>query len=250
MAVAPCWTALRNTSRGCAKAEVAVPEVTSTSFFSRFFRLRHKTQNFSTSKPRVNEAMWAAISSGRLSTGDPNSYGFRRARSTADAIQHCFCVLSQVDDSATWVLEGDIKGCFDNISHDWMLKNIPTDTEVLRKWLRAGYVDKRTWFATEAGTPQGGIISPTLANLTLDGLERVLKERFRPHSWRGPHATRQRHNPKVHLIRYADDFVITGISRELLQDEVLPVVERFLNERGFSSRGRPVPGGRLCPLSY
>lgn len=166
-------------------------------------------------------------------TGDPNSYGFRRGRSTADAIQQCFGCLSHVDDSATWVLEGDIKGCFDNISHEWMLKNIPTDTEVLRKWLRAGFVDKRTWFATEAGTPQGGIISPTLANLTLDGLERLLKERFRPHSGHGPHAFRRRHNPKVHLIRYADDFVITGNSRELLADEVLPLVERFLNERGL-----------------
>ena len=70
--------------------------------------------------------------------GDPNSYGFRKARSTADAIHQCFGVLSHLDDSAEWVFEGDIQGCFDNISHEWMLTNIPTDTEVLRKWLRAG----------------------------------------------------------------------------------------------------------------
>ena len=108
-------------------------------------------------------------------TGDLNSYGFRPERSTADAIDHCFCALARKD-SAKWVLEGDIGGCFDNISHPWMLEHIPTDKEVLEKWLKAGYMENRTLFPTEAGTPQGGIISPTLANLTLDGLGRLLKE--------------------------------------------------------------------------
>lgn len=186
-----------------------------------------------TIKDRAMQALYLlALEPIAETTGDPNSYGFRRARSTADAIQQCFVCLSHVNDSAEWVLEGDIKGCFDHISHEWMLTNIPTDTEVLGKWLRAGFVDKRTWFATEAGTPQGGIISPTLANLTLDGLEQVLKRRFAARN-SGPHAARQRYNPKVHLIRYADDFVITGCSRELLAGEVLPVVERFLKERGL-----------------
>lgn len=165
--------------------------------------------------------------------GDPNSYGFRKARSTADAIQQCFCCLSHTDDSAEWVLEGDIQGCFDNISHEWMLTHIPSDTEVLGKWLRAGYVESRTWFATEAGTPQGGIISPTLANLTLDGLERLLRERFRITRSMGPDRKKKWHNPRVHLIRYADDFVITGISKELLENEVRPLVEVFLQERGL-----------------
>ena len=103
-------------------------------------------------------------------TADKNSYGFRPGRSTADAIGQCFLMLSRKD-SATWVLEGDIRGCFDNISHEWMLRHIPTDKEVLHKWLKAGFMENRTLFPTEAGTPQGGIISPTLANLTLDGLE-------------------------------------------------------------------------------
>jgi len=167
-------------------------------------------------------------------TGDPNSYGFRRARSTADAIQQCHICLSHANDSAEWVLEGDIQGCFDNISHAWMLTNIPTDTEVLRKWLRAGFVESRTWFPTEAGTPQGGIISPVLANLTLDGLEQLLWERFRPlHGQRSPFG-RKYHNPRVHLIRYADDFIITGRSREQLETEVRPLVEAFLRERGLT----------------
>jgi RNA-directed DNA polymerase len=128
-------------------------------------------------------------------TGDRNSYGFRRGGSTADAIGQSFLILSHKD-SATWVMEGDIRGCYDNISHEWMLGHIPTDKEVLRKWLKAGFVENRILFPTEAGTPQGGIISPTLANLTLDGLEGLLKEKF---------SAMQKPSPKVNLVRYADD---------------------------------------------
>lgn len=160
-------------------------------------------------------------------TGDPNSYGFRPERSTADAINQCFGVLAQRH-RAEWVLEGDIRGCFDNISHEWMLEHIPTDKEVLRKWLKAGFMENRTLFPTEAGTPQGGIISPTLANLTLDGLERLLKTTFRSKVVGG-----KRTNPKVNLVRYADDFIITGNSQELLENEVKPLVEQFLRERGL-----------------
>ena len=87
-----------------------------------------------------------------------------------------------------------------------MLDHIPTDKEVLRKWLKAGYMENRTLFPTEAGTPQGGIISPTLANLTLDGLERLLKETFR----RKADPRESAINPKVNFVRYADDFIITG----------------------------------------
>jgi RNA-directed DNA polymerase len=110
-------------------------------------------------------------------TADKNSYGFRPERSTADAIEQCFKALSK-GSSAAWVLEGDIKGCFDHISHDWMRQHILTDTVVLQKWLGAGYIENRTLFPTEAGT-QGGIISPTLANLVLDGLEKLLDQTFR-----------------------------------------------------------------------
>jgi RNA-directed DNA polymerase len=115
-------------------------------------------------------------------------------------------------------------GCFDNISHEWLLQNVPTDKRVLRQWLAAGFMENRVLFPTEAGTPQGGIISPTLANLTLDGLERLLKEEFPPH---------QLPRPKVNLIRYADDFIITGSTKELLEKEVKPRVEQFLSDRGL-----------------
>lgn len=162
--------------------------------------------------------------------GDPNSYGFRVGRSTADAIEECFTLLGRTD-AAEWVLEGDIKGCFDHISHPWLLSHIPTDTSVLNKWLQSGFIENRTWFATEAGTPQGGIISPTLANMALDGLEKLLTETF-PRKW--VHRSQRQYHPKVHLVRYADDFVVTGASRELLDNEVRPLIERFLAERGLT----------------
>ena len=158
---------------------------------------------------------------------DGDSYGFRRGRSTADAIEQCFTVLSRAD-AAEWVLEGDIKGCYDHINHQWMLNHILMDTQTLHGWLKAGYLEQETWFATEEGTPQGGIISPTLANLTLDGLEALLEGKFFRTFRKGTLV-----HPKVHLVRYADDFIITGSSRELLENEVKPLVETFLQERGL-----------------
>jgi RNA-directed DNA polymerase len=108
---------------------------------------------------------------------DPNSYGFRSWRSPADAIDQCFKVLNNAQ-SAQWVLEGDIKACFDQISHEWLLSHITMEKSILSKWLKAGYMEKHVLHPTEEGTPQGGICSPVLANLTLDGLERRLSERY------------------------------------------------------------------------
>ena len=97
---------------------------------------------------------------------DPNSYGFRPERSTADAAAQCFGVLSRKA-NAEWVLEGDIQGCFDNISHDWLIANIPMDKAILQKWLQAGYVYQNQLFSSHAGTPQGGIIAPATTEQTL-----------------------------------------------------------------------------------
>jgi RNA-directed DNA polymerase len=88
-------------------------------------------------------------------TGDTHSYGFRRGRSTADAIEQVRNALGRRH-SPKWVLEGDIKGCFDNISHEWLLAHVPMDKGVLRKWLKAGYFEGNSLFPTESGTPQGG----------------------------------------------------------------------------------------------
>lgn len=157
--------------------------------------------------------------------GNPNSYGFRKERSTADAIQQCFNILGQRY-SAQWVLEADIRSCFDKISHEWLEKHIPIEKPILKQWLKAGFIDKRQRFSTLEGVPQGGIISPVIANLTLDGLETELQTRF-------PKNTRQGQAAKVNLVRFADDFIITGCNRQLLQDEVKPLVETFLRERGL-----------------
>jgi len=157
---------------------------------------------------------------------DGNSYGFRPERSTADAIAQCYIALSKRF-SAQWILEGDIKGCFDNISHEWLMENVPMDKDILQKWLKAGFIDRGILFPTEAGTPQGGVISPVLANMALDGLEAELRSLES-----GLHKRfRQRH--KVHMVRYADDFIITGCSQELLRDKVQPLVVDFLRERGL-----------------
>jgi RNA-directed DNA polymerase len=158
-------------------------------------------------------------------TGDPYSYGFRVGRNCADALRHAHDVLSHRH-NARWVLEGDIKACFDRIGHDWLLAHVPMNRAVLRKWLKAGFLDQGVFHATTEGTPQGGICSPALANMTLDGLQRLLAEHF------APDRARQRKH-KVHLVRYADDFIITGSSRELLEQEVRPLVARFLKERGL-----------------
>ena len=156
-------------------------------------------------------------------TADLNSYGFRPERSTADAGEECFISLAQKT-CAEWVLEADIQGCFDKISHDWMLANIPTDKALLKKWLKAGYVYQNELFPTDAGTPQGGIISPVAANMTLDGLEALLAEKFPRARWTGL---------KMNMVRYADDFIITGNSNEWLEQEVKPAVVEFLAERGL-----------------
>jgi RNA-directed DNA polymerase len=104
------------------------------------------------------------------------------------------------------------------------------DKAVLRKWLKAGFLENGALQSTEAGTPQGGIASPVLANLALDGLETTLRSRFPLQIRNGP--LRGQH-PKVHLIRYADDFIITGRTKEQLEGEVKPLVEEFFKERGL-----------------
>jgi len=166
------------------------------------------------------------------SLADINSYGFRKSRSCADAIARCFSILAKKD-SPVWILEGDIKGCFDHISHEWMLENIPMNKTILEKWLKAGCFEKRTFFSTEKGTPQGAIISPTLANIVLDGMETAIDKACNVKYW-GKKEPKRRINPNhVHLIRYADDFVISCSDKSILEQIIKPAIVSFLLERGL-----------------
>lgn len=150
---------------------------------------------------------------------DKNSYGFRPKRSTHDAMEQCFKILVKKH-SSKGILEGDIKSCFDKISHEWLIKHALMDKEILKKWLKAGYVENGLPHHTDEGTPQGGIISPTLANIALDGLEAAIKRVVR-------------REEKVHFVRYADDFIVTGVTREILENRVKPVIIAFMKERGL-----------------
>lgn len=175
---------------------------------------------------RAMQALWMqALQPVAETVADQHSYGFRPYRSTADAIEQCFNVFA-TRNSAQWVLERDIRSCFDEISHDWLLEHIPMDKRVLQRWLQAGYVEGSNLHKTVAGTPQGGIASPTIANMTLDGLEAAVYQSVGL-------TESARRKSKINVIRYADDFVISGCTKEILELRVQPAVALFLLERGL-----------------
>jgi RNA-directed DNA polymerase len=185
-----------------------------------------------TMKDRAMQALFlSALDPVSETTADLSSYGFRRKRSCHDAIERCYIHLSR-NDSATWILEGDIKGCFDNISHDWIINNILIDKQIVTKWLKAGFIDKNKLFPTNEGTPQGGIISPTLANMVLDGLEEAIYKCVNTRIRKYDGCRRNYH--KIHFVRYADDFIVTGSSEDILRNVVKPVIAEFLAARGLT----------------
>jgi RNA-directed DNA polymerase len=153
-------------------------------------------------------------------TADVNSYGFRPKRRCADAIAQCFNIFRHPT-AATWILEGDIEGFFDHIAFPWLEQHIPMPKRLLSKWLRSGFWDRGTLYPTTAGVPQGGIISPVISNMVLDGLEDVVH---------GGHWHRRVH--QINYVRWADDFIVTANSREVLEHTVLPAVNAFLAARG------------------
>lgn len=181
-----------------------------------------------TMKDRAMQALYLmALEPVTETEADANSYGFRRYRSTADAIDALHRWLSR-DCSPQWILEGDIKGCFDHISHEWLLDNVRIDRQILEKWLKSGAVFNKLLQPTTEGTPQGGIISPTLANATLDGMEKMLKERYKARYVGG-----KLYHPKVNIVRYADDFIVTADKRETLE-EIKAMLIDFLGKRGLT----------------
>ena len=150
-------------------------------------------------------------------TADKGSYGFRVKRSARDALAECVRIFSK-SPYPKWILKADIKSCFDNISHEWILDHIPMDKVILRKFLKCGYVEHDTFYPTERGIPQGGSLSSVICNMTLDGMEGLLMREC---------------GADVRLIRYADDFIVTATSQTTLVQSVVPVIEKFLSERGL-----------------
>ncbi len=164
-------------------------------------------------------------------TGDYISFGFRKGRSAKDACEQAFSVLARKC-SPSWILEGDIKGCFDNINHNWLLKNIPTDKKIMKQFLKSGFVYKNNLFPTDKGSPQGGAISSLYANMTLDGLELLIQNKYHRNS-KGNIENHYRAKTKVNLVRYADDFIITANAKELAE-ELKETVSEFLKHRGLT----------------
>jgi RNA-directed DNA polymerase len=163
-------------------------------------------------------------------TADKRSFGFRKSRSTQDACSQIFGSMSQKR-SAQWILEGDIKGCFDNISHQWLINSTPMDKSILKQFLKAGFVYENSLFPTKAGTPQGGIISPILANMTLDGIESILVEKY--HRGKSGRITaHQQAKHKVNFVRYADDFIVTAKTKEIAE-EAKELIKNFLTDKGL-----------------
>jgi RNA-directed DNA polymerase len=165
---------------------------------------------------RAMQALYAlALDPIQEATADPNSYGFRIGRSCQDAMGEIQLMMAS-SKRPEWVLEGDIKGCFDNISHDWMMENIPMDKAILKQFIKSGFVFGERLFPTERGSPQGGVISPILANMVLNGMERIVKENF----------------PRANLTRFADDFVVV-LDSPKTAEKVKDLLIGFLGERGL-----------------
>jgi RNA-directed DNA polymerase len=155
---------------------------------------------------------------------DPNSFGFRKCRSTHDAIT----AIRSIMDKKThprWILEVDIAKCFDKISHEFLLKNTKIiHKHVLKQWLQSGVLENKIFTTTEEGTPQGGIISPILCNIALNGIEKIIMK---------ANPLKKGISSGVHLIRYADDMVVTGKNEEICERNK-KIIEEFLKSRGLN----------------
>ncbi len=145
---------------------------------------------------------------------EPHNYGFRLGRSVHDAIAQCWMRLNRRTKDR-WVLEADLRAAFDNVSHKFILDKLGKipGRSLIKEWLEAGYIENEIFYDTASGVPQGGVLSPVLFNIALDGLHRILGSR-------------------VGFILYADDFVVTAQTKEELEN-LKPAIENWLSERGL-----------------
>lgn len=147
---------------------------------------------------------------------DEHSYGFRPKRSTRDALIRCHNILYSRD-GYKWILKADVESCFDNISHKWIMDNIPIDKKILFDFLKCGVVQEYKKYTTNCGVPQGGAISPMICNMALDGLEQRLIDTLQ----------------EVEYIRYADDILVISPYADKL-GQAIGVINDFLSIRGLS----------------
>ena len=164
---------------------------------------------------------------------EPSSYGFRPKRSCHDAMVKIHQNLCGNTRGRSWIFEGDFKACFDTLNHDFILKQIEgfPEADVIAKWLKAGFVDNSVFNETEDGTPQGGIISPLLANIALHGMEKALGIKYTP--CKRTRGITYENQTKYSLCRYADDFVVMCHTKEEAEN-VRVLLAGYLSERGLT----------------
>jgi RNA-directed DNA polymerase len=180
---------------------------------------------------------------------DNNSFGFRPYRGAKNAVAAVRTDL-QSGREWKWVLDADIKGFFDNIHHDWIMNNLPLPRMhkiIMKGWLKSGAIQKTSKFEEEfietiSGTPQGSIISPTISNFVLNGLEECIQrsisditggKAFRKNIYKNGIRTKML-TLHIKTIRYADDFVVIANSRRIIELKIKPAIVNFLKERGVS----------------
>lgn len=150
-------------------------------------------------------------------SSDRNSFGFRKSRSAEDAICRIRYLLDKTW-SPRWILVAGIENCFDHITHEAILSRTPLySKQPIEEWLKAGIFEFGTIIESESGTPQGGVISPILCNIALNGLEKAIPDK-----------------PKVNVVRYADDFIVTAPTKKFLEKEAIPAIKEFLKQRGLN----------------
>ncbi len=158
---------------------------------------------------------------------EPNSFGFRPGRSCHDAIQ---AIYNAIRYKSKYVLDADIAKCFDKINHEALLiklNTFPTIRRQIRAWLKAGVMDGKQLFPTSEGTPQGGVISPLLANIALHGMENRIKQYAETLPGK-----KQHNRDALSLIRYADDFVIMHEDLTVVQ-RCQQIISDWLNDMGL-----------------
>jgi len=186
--------------------------------------------------PTIRDRIWQNIAKMALEPQwevrfESTSYGFRPQRSCHDAIERIFKSLAR--GKKQWIFEGDFKGCFDNLKHDYIMKQIrefPQKT-VIKKWLNSGYIDNNAFCETTQGSGQGSVISPLLANIALHGMEEQLEIKYKTRYTKDGYKLIINQS-KYTLVRYADDFACMCQTKEDAE-AIYNILKTYLKARGL-----------------